>query len=130
MTRDSVRRALRTFVITTLGLFLPGLTGWLNALTQWALDEGQRPLPDGHGLVYLGVSAVAAGFVAVVNLIWNAVEDATGKGMLRAVPPTPQRGQGGWIAPPLTPLRGASRDRSLPGKERIRARRASHRRAY
>ena len=54
MTRDSVRRALRTFVITTLALFIPGLLGWLNELTMWAADEGQRPFPDGHGLVYLG----------------------------------------------------------------------------
>ena len=86
MTRDSVRRALRTFVITTLALFIPGLLGWLNELTMWAADEGQRPFPDGHGLVYLGVSAIVAGVVAVVNLLWNAVEDKAGVGLLRNPP--------------------------------------------
>ena len=83
MTRDSLRRAIRTFLITTLALFVPGLLGWLNELTQWAGSEGQRPFPDGTSLAYLGVSAIVAGVVAVVNLLWNAVEDATGKGLLR-----------------------------------------------
>lgn len=98
MTRDSVRRALRTFVITTLALFIPGLLGWLNDLTAWASSEGQRPFPDGHGLVYLGVSAITAGVVALVNLAWNVVEDATGKGLLRTVPPRPPHGEGGQVS--------------------------------
>lgn len=95
MTRDSVRRALRTFLITTLALFVPGLLGWLNDLTAWAASEGQRPFPDGQGLAYLGVSAITAGVVALVNLGWNLVEDATGKGLLRTVPPRPVVGEGG-----------------------------------
>lgn len=85
MSKDSLRRALRTFVITTLGLFIPGLLGWLNDLTSWARGEGSTPFPDAHGLAYLGVSAIVAGVVAMVNLAWNAVEDATGKGLLRSV---------------------------------------------
>ena len=88
---DALRRALRTFVITTIGLFIPGLLGWLNDLTQWAADNGQHPFPNGHGLVYLGVSAVVAGVVAVINLLWNAVEDKVGSGMLRNVPPKADR---------------------------------------
>ena len=86
MTRDSLRRALRTFIITTVALFIPGLLGWLNAVTEWARGEGSTPFPDAHGLAYLGVSAIVAGVVAVVNLLWNAVEDATGKGLLRNPP--------------------------------------------
>lgn len=97
MTRDAVRRAIRTFVITTLALFIPGLLGWLNALTDWARSEGQRPFPDGHGLAYLGVSAITAGVVALINLAWNAVEDAAGKGMLREVP-AKSPGEGGYAA--------------------------------
>jgi hypothetical protein len=86
---ESARRAARTFVITTLALFVPGLLGWLNELTAWAASEGQRPFPDGHGLVYLATSATVAGVVAVVNLAWNLVEDTSGKGLLRDVPPRP-----------------------------------------
>ena len=86
MTRDSIRRATRTFVITTIALFIPGLLGFLNAITEWARSEGSTPFPDAHGLAYLGVSALVAGVVAIINLAWNAVEDATGKGLLRTPP--------------------------------------------
>jgi len=87
MTRDAVRRAIRTFVITTVALFIPGLLGWLNGLTAWAKSEGSTPFPDAHGLLFLAVSAITAGVVALVNLGWNVVEDASGKGFLRQVPP-------------------------------------------
>lgn len=87
MTSESIRRALRTFVITTLALFLPGLFGWLNALTEWARSEGGTPFPDAKGLAYLAVSAIVAGVVALINLLWNTVEDVSGKGFLRDVPP-------------------------------------------
>lgn len=87
MSRDTIRRAVRTFVITTLGLFIPGLLGWLHGVTEWAAGNGTSPFPDGHGLVYLGVSACVAGIVALVNLVWNALEDGIGKGFLRNVPP-------------------------------------------
>ena len=82
-TRDSLRRAIRTFIITTLALFVPGLLGWLNELTRWANAHGEQPFPDGHGLAYLGVSAIVAGVVAVVNLLWNTIEDQAGAKMLR-----------------------------------------------
>lgn len=95
MTRDAVRRALRTFIITTLALFIPGLLGWLNALTEWARSEGEKPFPDAHGLLFLAVSAIVAGVVALVNLIWNVVEDASGKALLREVPATAPPGERG-----------------------------------
>ena len=76
MTRDSVRRALRTFVITTLALFIPGLLGWLNELTAWANSAGERPFPDGHGLAFLGVSAIVAGVVAANRLVPPASDRA------------------------------------------------------
>lgn len=88
MSRDAVRRAIRTFVITTVALFIPGLLGFLNAITEWARGEGSTPFPDAHGLAYLGVSAIVAGVVAAINLLWNLVEDASGKGFLRT-PPRP-----------------------------------------
>ena len=97
MTRESVNRAIRTFVVTALALFVPGLLGWLNALTEWARAEGSTPFPDARGLAYLGVSAIVAGVVALVQLLWNAVEDATGKGFLRNVPAPVPRDQRGAV---------------------------------
>ncbi|MCT2291741.1 MULTISPECIES: hypothetical protein [Bacteria] len=87
LARDAVRRAIRTWLITTLGLLVPGLLGWLHALTAWADGQGSTPFPDAHGLAYLAVSASVAGVVAVLNLLWNAVEDRAGRGLLRDVHP-------------------------------------------
>lgn len=84
---SAVRRAIRTFLITTLALFIPGLLGWLNDLTSWAAGHGQTPFPDGSNLVYLATSAIVAGVVAVINLIWNLIENQAGAGVLRDVPP-------------------------------------------
>lgn len=83
LSHESIRRAVRTFVISTLALFVPGLLGWLNALTEWANSQGTEPFPDGVGLAYLGVAAITGGVIAVVNLAWNMIEDTSGHAMLR-----------------------------------------------
>ena len=84
---ENVRYSLRTFGVAFLALFVPGLLGWLNALTEWARAEGATPFPDAKGLAYLAVSAIVAGVIAVVNLLLRALEDLTGKGVLRKVAP-------------------------------------------
>lgn len=83
LTSDSAHRVARTFAITFAAILIPGLLGWLHALTAWAQADGQAPFPDGHTLAYLAVSAIGAAVIAVVNLLWVMIEDATGKGILR-----------------------------------------------
>lgn len=85
-----VRGAVRTFVVSTLALFVPGLLGWLNALTEWAGAQGELPFPDGLSLAYLAVSAITAGVIALVQFLWNVIEDKAGKGFLREVKPPSQ----------------------------------------
>lgn len=75
---DAVKRVARTFVYAFLGILVPGLLGWLGDLTDWARANGQAPLPDAHSLAYLGVAAIGAGFVAVLNALGIVVENATG----------------------------------------------------
>ena len=87
MSRDSIKRVVRTFLIAFIAIWIPGLLGWLHALTEWASSQGQKPFPDAHGLAYLGVSAIVAGLIAVVNLVVNMIEDGAGKGFLRTMPP-------------------------------------------
>jgi uncharacterized membrane protein YidH (DUF202 family) len=99
MSRDAVRRVARTFLFAFVGLLLPGLLGWLNALTEWAGAEGQRPFPDATSLAYLAVSAIVAGVIAVVNLLVVGVEDLTGHGLLRDVPPPQHRRDTGEAVP-------------------------------
>lgn len=84
---EDVRRAVRTFLMAFLTLFIPGLLGWLYEITKWAAEEGSTPFPDAKGIAYLGVAAIVAACISVVNLVWNAIESATGKGFLRSVPP-------------------------------------------
>lgn len=104
ISRDNLKRAARTFVIAFLGIAVPGFLGFMKAVTDWASASGQKPFPDAHNLTYLLVSAVSAAMIAVVNVVWVAVEDATGKGLLRTPAPkavtppaAPPANQGGYL---------------------------------
>lgn len=89
-------RAVRTYLFAFIGTALPGVLGWLNDLTQWAADQGQTPLPDARSLAYLGVAAISAGFIALINGLWVAGEEATGRGLLRDVD-KPRPGESGRV---------------------------------
>lgn len=82
-THPGVRRVLRTFVYAFLGLLIPGLLGFLGEVTEWANAAGATPFPDAWSLAYVGVSAIAAGTVAVVNALGIWLENATGRTFLR-----------------------------------------------
>lgn len=86
MSRDAVRRAIRTFLIAFGGIAVPGGLGFLNNVTAWAADHGQRGFPDWHDASFILVAAVSAGLIAVLNLAVNLVEDGVGKGFLRTPP--------------------------------------------
>lgn len=77
--RDALARAGRTFVYAFAAVLIPGLLGFLHAVTEWSGAQGQTPFPDATGLAYVAVSAIVAGTIAVVNLVGIVVEDATGK---------------------------------------------------
>lgn len=91
MTRDAAMRALRTFIIAFLALFIPALLGWLQALMNWANGDGSEPFPSYDTLQKAAVSAAVAALIGLVNWVWNAVEDNLGKGMLRTPPPKNDR---------------------------------------
>lgn len=80
---SGTKRVVRTWLASFAGLFIPGVLGWLNELTEWARAEGQRPFPDATSLAYVGVVAISASSIALVNglLIW--LEDRSGKALLR-----------------------------------------------
>jgi hypothetical protein len=80
---SGMKRVLRTWLFSFLGLLIPGLLGWLNALTEWARSEGQRPFPDATSLAYVGVVAISASSIALVNGLGIWLEDRTGKALLR-----------------------------------------------
>lgn len=78
---DALRRAIRTFVQTFLGLFLIRLVGFLNQLAEWAgcSEAGAEAcaFPDITSLGYAAVAAGSAAVVAVISWLQNALEDNT-----------------------------------------------------
>lgn len=78
-TRKDAQRVARTFAYAFLGVLVPGALGWLHGLTEWAQSEGQAAFPDAMSLAYLGVSAIVAGSVALVNGLGIWLENVTGK---------------------------------------------------
>jgi hypothetical protein len=84
LTTQDLKYALRSFIFSFLGLFIPGALGWLNDWTQWAPG---RPYPDFAPLAAAAVAAVAGASVATVTLIVRGIEGKTGKAALRPNPP-------------------------------------------
>jgi hypothetical protein len=78
---DTLKRVLRTFLISFVGLFVPSALGFMGEITKWASAKGQQPFPDLSVLGYAGVIAISAGLIAVLNLVVNLIEDATGKSL-------------------------------------------------
>lgn len=88
--KDSAIAAFRVWIFVALGLFLPGLLGWIAALTEWARSNGTTPFPDAHGLAFLLVAAVSGGFPAALAFIVRFLENSFSVTILpRAAGPQP-----------------------------------------
>jgi hypothetical protein len=92
---DAAKSAFRVWVITTIGLFLPGMLGWIQEVTEWANQKGAPAFPDPSNLAYLFVAALTAAFPAAVAGLVRLLENWTGRSLVgpRAagpeVPPVP-----------------------------------------
>lgn len=87
--KDALKSAALVWVFTTIGLFLPGMLGWINEVTQWAAQKGAPPFPDPSNLGYLFVAAITAAFPAAVAGLVRAFENLTGKTILPRTAQTP-----------------------------------------
>lgn len=78
---DAIRRALRTFAQTFLGLYLIRLVGFLGQLSEWAgcneTGGDACSFPDVSVLGYGLVVAASAAVVALISYLQNALEDNT-----------------------------------------------------
>jgi TRAP-type C4-dicarboxylate transport system permease small subunit len=90
--RDAAKSALLVWLFTTVGLFLPGMLGWINEVTQWASQKGAPPFPDPSNLGYLFVAAITAAFPAAVAGIVRYIENATGQPLLPRTAAAPVKG--------------------------------------
>ena len=76
--KDAAKSALRVWIFTTLGLWIPGLLGWINEVTQWANSKGAPAFPDPSNLAFLFVAALTAAFPAAVAGVVRFLENASG----------------------------------------------------
>lgn len=80
--KDAAKSAALVWFYGTIGLWIPGLLGWINEVTQWASQKGAPPFPDPSNLAFLFVAALTAAFPAAVAGIIRYVENTTGKAIL------------------------------------------------
>jgi hypothetical protein len=79
---DAAKSAFRVWVITTIGLFLPGMLGWIQEVTQWANQQGAPAFPDPSNLAYLFVAALTAAFPAAVAGLVRLLENGIGHSLV------------------------------------------------
>lgn len=91
--KDALKSAGLVWVFTTIGLWIPGLLGWVNEVSSWASQNGAPPFPDPSNLGFLFVAALTAAFPAAVAGLVRYVENLSGKSLLprSAATPVPRR---------------------------------------
>lgn len=80
--KDALKSAALVWLFTTVGLWIPGLLGWINEVTQWANQKGAPAFPDPSNLAFLFVAALTAAFPAAVAGIVRYIENVSGKRLL------------------------------------------------
>jgi hypothetical protein len=99
--KDAAVSFFRVWVITTLGLWIPGLLGWVHEVSEWASQKGAPPFPDPTNLGFLFVAALTAAFPAAIAAIVRLLENGFNVKLLpRAAGPNdipPTRGETGAV---------------------------------
>lgn len=103
MTRDGINRILRS--VLQAGVALPLISAIFSVLKAFHV-----PVTDDMEKSVLAFIGALLTFLVVVTT-WNAVEDATGKAVLRKVPPKPKPEP---VVPPPPELGGPDPRRTNP----------------
>lgn len=89
--KDWLARVLRTFVQGAVGVFLLTYSATLFKLAQdfASLGPGDElpPLPDLNFVRNMLLALFAGGVIACASLVWNGIEEWSGRGILK--PPSP-----------------------------------------
>jgi hypothetical protein len=80
--KDAAISFFRVWVITTLGLWIPGLLGWVHEVSEWAEQKGAPAFPDPSNLAFLFVAALTAAFPAAIAALLRLIENAAGTSLL------------------------------------------------
>ena len=89
--KDAAKSAALVWLYTTIGLWIPGLLGWINEVTKWADQKGAPPFPNPTNLAFLFVSALTAAFPAAVALGIRLFENVSGVTILPRTSETPTK---------------------------------------
>lgn len=89
--KDALKSALLVWLFTTVGLWIPGLLGWINEVTEWAEQKGAPAFPDPSNLGYLFVAALTAAFPAAVAGLVRFFENMSGTQLLPRTASAPVR---------------------------------------
>lgn len=80
--KDALKSAALVWFFTTIGLWIPGLLGWVNEVSSWAAQKGAPPFPDPSNLGFLFVAALTAAFPAAVAGLVRYIENVSGQTLL------------------------------------------------
>lgn len=80
--KDAAKSAALVWLYTTVGLWIPGLLGWINEVTNWANQKGAPPFPDPSNVAFLFVAALTGAFPAALAGIVRYIENVSGKSLL------------------------------------------------
>lgn len=79
---DALKSAALVWLYGTVMLFIPGMFGWINEVTEWANQKGAPPFPDPSNLAFLFVAALTATFPAAGAFVVRYIENLSGKQLL------------------------------------------------
>lgn len=80
--KDAAKSFLLVWLYTTVGLWIPGLLGWIHEVTEWANQKGAPPFPDPSNVAFLFVAALTGAFPAAIAGIVRYIENVSGKSIL------------------------------------------------
>jgi hypothetical protein len=89
---DAAKSAALVWLYGTLGLFVPGMFGWINEVSKWASEKGAQPFPDPSNLAFVFVAALTAAFPAGVAFLIRFIENVSGKQILPRTASRPVKG--------------------------------------
>lgn len=89
--KDALKSAALVWLYTTVALWIPGLLGWVNTVTEWASQKGAPPFPDPSNLGFLFVAALTGAFPAAIAGVVRYIENASGKTLLFRSSGTPTK---------------------------------------
>jgi len=80
---DPIRRAIRTFLQGFVGVLALVAVPLLSNIVSSVVNGGNDVMIDLNIWKNIGIAAIAGGVIALVSFVQNALEDRSGKALLK-----------------------------------------------